>query len=147
VAGSQFFILIGLVGAVGTALVYWVGGHMVLNGEFTIGTIVAFSSYLTRLYGVLQQLTNAPVAFATSMVSFERVFEVIDLPLDIEEKPDAYVLQDVRGELTFENVSRGTGKLTWCKLCYPAIGPATAKPLTVIAGMAAHPHTMKQATT
>jgi ATP-binding cassette subfamily B protein len=78
---------------------------MVLNGTFTIGTIVAFSSYLSQLYGVLQQLTNAPVAFATSMVSFERVFEVIDLKLDIDEKPDAHVLQNVRGELTFDDVT------------------------------------------
>jgi ATP-binding cassette subfamily B protein len=105
VVGSQFFVILGLVGAIGTALVYWVGGHMVLNGTFTIGTIVAFSSYLSQLYGVLQQLTNAPVAFATSMVSFERVFEVIDLKLDIDEKPDAHVLQNVRGELTFDDVT------------------------------------------
>jgi ATP-binding cassette subfamily B protein len=105
VVGSQFFVILGLVGAIGTALVYWVGGHMVLSGTFTIGTIVAFSSYLNQLYGVLQQLTNAPVAFATSMVSFERVFEVIDLKLDIDEKPDAHVLQDVRGELTFDDVT------------------------------------------
>ena len=105
VVGSQFFVILGLVGAIGTALVYWVGGHMVLSGEFTIGTIVAFSSYLSQLYGVLQQLTNAPVAFATSMVSFERVFEVIDLKLDINEKPDAHVLQNVRGELTFDDVT------------------------------------------
>jgi ATP-binding cassette subfamily B protein len=105
VVGSQFFVILGLVGAIGTALVYWVGGHMVLSGAFTIGTIVAFSSYLNQLYGVLQQLTNAPVAFATSMVSFERVFEVIDLKLDIDEKPDAHVLQDVRGELTFDDVT------------------------------------------
>ncbi len=49
--------------------------------------------------------TNAPVDFATSMVSFERVFEVIDLPLDIDEKPDAMELDDVRGELVFEDVS------------------------------------------
>jgi ATP-binding cassette subfamily B protein len=105
VVGSQFFVILGLVGAIGTALVYWVGGHLVLSGAFTIGTIVAFSSYLTQLYGVLQQLTNAPVTFATSMVSFERVFEVIDLKLDIDEKPDAHGLQDVRGELTFDDVT------------------------------------------
>lgn len=105
VTGSQFFVILGLVGAVGTALVYWLGGHLVLRGTFTIGTIVAFSSYLTQLYGVLQQLTNAPVAFATSMVSFERVFEVLDLPCDIVEKPDALVLTDVRGEIVFEHVS------------------------------------------
>jgi len=103
--GSQFFIMLGLVGAVGTALVYWVGGHLVLNGAFTIGTIVAFSSYLAQLYGVLQQLTNTPVAFATSMVSFERVFEVIDLPLDVSEKSNAHQLDSVDGALTFEDVT------------------------------------------
>ncbi len=105
VMGSQFFVILGLVGAIGTALVYWVGGHLVLRGVFTIGTIVAFSSYLTQLYGALQQLTNAPVAFATSMVSFERVFEVIDLPFDVAEKPDAIVLKDVQGALAFEHVT------------------------------------------
>jgi ATP-binding cassette subfamily B protein len=105
VVGSQFFVVIGLVSAVGTALVYWVGGHLVLQGVFTIGTIVAFSSYLAQLYMSLQRLTNAPVEFATSMVSFERVFEVVDLPLDIEERPGARTLDDVRGELVFENVT------------------------------------------
>jgi ATP-binding cassette subfamily B protein len=64
-----------------------VGGHLVLQQLFTIGTIVAFSAYLMQLYGSLQGLTNAPVAFATSMVSFERVFEVIDLPLEIARSP------------------------------------------------------------
>ncbi len=105
VTGSQFFMILGLVGAVGTAVVYWVGGHLVLRGAFTIGTIVAFSAYLTQLYGVLQALTNAPVSFATSMVSFERVFEVLDLKLDIDEKPDAIVLTNVRGALTFDDVT------------------------------------------
>ncbi len=102
--GNQFFAIVGLVSVVGTAVVYWVGGHLVLDGVFTIGTIVAFSAYLGQLYGPLQSLTNAPVMFARSMVSFERVFEVIDLPLDIVEKPDALVLKDSRGELTFDHV-------------------------------------------
>ena len=105
VAGSQFFVLIGLVSAVGTALVYWVGGHLVIEGAFTVGTIVAFGAYLTQLYGPLQALTTAPVAFAQSMVSFERVFEVLDLPLEIAEKPGALALAQVRGELAFEDVS------------------------------------------
>lgn len=105
VVSSQFFVLIGLVGAVGTALVYWVGGNLVIEGVFTVGTIVAFGSYLTQLYGPLQSLTNAPVSFAQSMVSFERVFEVIDLPLEIEEKPDAVALEQVRGEMIFDNVT------------------------------------------
>lgn len=105
VIGAQFFVVISLVSAIGTALVYWLGGHFVLNGTFTIGTIVAFGALLTQLYGPLQALTNAPVDFATSIVSFERVFEVIDLPLEIEEKPDAVKLNDVEGHLVFENVS------------------------------------------
>lgn len=105
VAGSQFFMLISLVGVIGTALVYWVGGHLVIDGTFSIGDIVAFGSYLSQLYGPMQALTNAPVAFAQSMVSFERVFEVIDLPLEIAEKPNATPLTNVKGELAFENVS------------------------------------------
>ena len=103
--GSKFFILIGLVSATGTALVYWVGGMLVIEQVFTVGTIVAFGAYLTQLYGPLQALTTAPVAFAQSMVSFERVFEVLDLPLEIEEREDAIELHHPRGELTFDNVS------------------------------------------
>src|SRR5574341_246397 len=57
--GSQFWTILGLIGVVGTALVYWLGGHLVLLGVFTIGTIVAFSAYLGQLYGSLQALTNA----------------------------------------------------------------------------------------
>jgi ATP-binding cassette subfamily B protein len=105
VVASGFFAFIGLAAAIGTALVYWMGGHLVLRGVFTIGTIVAFSQYLTQLYTSLQALTNAPVEFATSIVSFERVFEVIDLPLDIKEKPNAIALSDARGRLTFDDVS------------------------------------------
>jgi ATP-binding cassette subfamily B protein len=104
VTGATFFVIIGLVSAVGTALVYGIGGYYVIVGAFTIGTIVAFGAYLTSLYSSLSGLTNAPVEFATSVVSFERVFEVIDLPLDIEEQPDALILQDVYGELVFEQV-------------------------------------------
>ena len=105
VTGSIFFVIIGLVSAVGTALVYGIGGYLVMQHAFTIGTIVAFGAYLATLYGALQSLANAPVDFATSMVSFERVFEVIDLPLDIPEKPGALVLQNASGELQFEDVS------------------------------------------
>jgi ATP-binding cassette subfamily B protein len=103
--GAIFFIIIGLVSAVGTALVYGIGGYLVMQKAFTVGTIVAFGAYMSSLYSALASLTNAPVDFATSVVSFERVFEVIDLPHDIEEKPQAIELKDVRGELTFENVT------------------------------------------
>ena len=105
VVGSSFFVIFGLVSAVGTALVYGLGGYYVITDVFTVGTIVAFGSYLGQLYGALQGLAGAPVEFSTSMVSFERVFEVIDLPQDIIEKDDALPLHDVRGELEFDNVT------------------------------------------
>ena len=105
VLGSQFFVLLGLVSVVGTALVYWVGGILVINETFTIGDIVAFVAYLTQLYSPLQALTNAPVDFAQSIVSFERVFEIIDLPLEIADVPDAIHLDDVGGELVFADVT------------------------------------------
>jgi ATP-binding cassette subfamily B protein len=105
VTGSWFFVIIGLVSAVGTALVYGLGGYFVITDVFTVGTIVAFGAYLGQLYSALQGLAGAPVEFSTSMVSFERVFEVIDLPQDITEKENALVLHDVRGELEFDNVT------------------------------------------
>lgn len=105
VVGHWFFMLLGVVSAVGSAVVFWVGGHLVLRGEFTIGTIVAFGTYLTQLYGPLMQLTNAQVQFAQNMVSFERVFEVLDIPIEIDEKPTARVLAKVDGQIQFENVS------------------------------------------
>jgi ATP-binding cassette subfamily B protein len=104
VTGSLFFVSIGLVGSIGMALVYGAGGLLVVKSALTIGTIVALGAYLGNLYGSLSSLTNAPVDFATSMVSFERVFEVLDLPLEIAEKPQAHVLQDVHGLLEFEDV-------------------------------------------
>lgn len=105
VVGSVFFVILGLIGAIGTALVYGLGGLYVIQKTFTIGTIVAFGSYLTQLYRALQGLAGAPVDFATSMVSFERVFEVVDLPQDIPEKENALPLSSPRGDLEFENVS------------------------------------------
>jgi ATP-binding cassette subfamily B protein len=105
VVGSTFFVIFGLVTAVGTALVYGLGGYFVITDVFTVGNIVAFGSYLGNLYGTLQGLAGAPVEFSTSMVSFERVFEVIDLPQDIIEKKDALILHDLKGELEFDHVT------------------------------------------
>lgn len=105
VTGSLFMAIIGLISAVGSALVYGLGGYFVIQDMFTVGTIVAFGAYLGNLYGALQGLSNAPVEFATSMVSFERVFEVIDLPVDIPEKAEAAVLNNARGEIVFNDVT------------------------------------------
>jgi ATP-binding cassette subfamily B protein len=103
--GRWFFLGIGLVSSIGTALVFWTGGYLVLTDGLTIGTVVAFGAYLTQLYGPIAALTNARVELVTSLVSFERVFEVLDLPIEIEERWDAVDLGRVRGEIRFENVS------------------------------------------
>lgn len=103
--GIVFMVIVHLLTAVGTALVYGVGGYLVIIDLFTLGTIVAFGDYLSRLYIAFQGFINAPVEFATSMVSFERVFEVIDLPVDIEEKENALLLSEVRGEIEFAGVT------------------------------------------
>ena len=103
--GRWFFLGLGIASAVGTALIYWVGGHLVLSGAITIGTIVAFVAYLSRLYGPISALSNVQVEFAQSMVSFERVFEYLDLPVEIADRPGAIDLKQVEGHVRFEDVS------------------------------------------
>jgi ATP-binding cassette subfamily B protein len=105
IVGRWFFLALGLVSAIGTAMVFWLGGHFVLRGAFSVGTLVAFTGYLTQLYGPLMALTNARVDFATSMVSFERVFEVLDLPVEIQDPAGARSPEPVRGQVRFEAVS------------------------------------------
>ncbi len=105
VVGRTFFMILSVVGAVGVAVVYWVGGYMVLLDVLTVGTIVAFGSYLMQAYSPLMALTNAPVEFVQSMVSFERVFEVLDIPVEIVERDDAETLQDVNGRIQFHDVT------------------------------------------
>ncbi len=102
--GRWFFVGIGLVSAFGTAVVFWVGSVMVINGIITVGTIVAMSAYLVRLYGPLSGLSNARVEFETALVSFDRVFEVIDLPHDIEEPTDPVVVDHVEGRIELSDV-------------------------------------------
>jgi ATP-binding cassette subfamily B protein len=105
VVGHWFFLSLSLVSAVGTAVVFWLGGHLVLSGEFTIGTVVAFGAYLREMYGPLSALTNARVQLATALVSFERVFEVVDLPLEIDDRPGALALPRAQGRVEFDAVS------------------------------------------
>lgn len=103
--GRWFFAALGLISAVGTAAVFWVGGWLVINGELTVGVVVMFSTLLTQLYGPLSALSNARVEFATSLVSFERVFEVIDLPMEIEEAEGARHIDHLEGAIRFNDVS------------------------------------------
>lgn len=103
--GRWFFLGLGISAAIGTALIYWVGGYLVMIDVLTIGTIVAFAAYLTRLYGPISSLTNIQVDFATSMVSFERVFEYLDMPVEIEDRPNAIQLKELKGQVRFDDVS------------------------------------------
>lgn len=105
IVGRWFFLALSLVSAVGTALVFWLGGRLALEGVFSIGTLVAFTGYLGSLYGPLMSLTNARVEFATSMVSFERVFEVLDLNVEIQDSPSAVTPAKVEGRVEFDQVS------------------------------------------
>lgn len=102
--GRAFMVIIGLVAAMGTAAVYWVGGFMTIQGSFLVGDIVAFALYLPRLYGPLAALASARVDLATSLVSFERVFEVLDLPLEVSDAPGALALPPVQGAVEFDHV-------------------------------------------
>lgn len=100
----SFMVLLSVLMAIGTALVWGLGGSMVIAGVITLGTIIAFASYLAQLYGAFQALVNAPVEFATSLVSFERVFEVLDLEPDIQDPAEPIRLEKVRGQIRFEGV-------------------------------------------
>ena len=103
--GRGFFAALGLVSAVGTAAVFWVGGLLVIRGDIQVGAIVTFSALLAQLYGPLSAITNSRVEFATSLVSFERVFEVLDLDTDIPDPVTPEPLFPIRGRVEFADVS------------------------------------------
>jgi ATP-binding cassette subfamily B protein len=102
--GRVFFVALGLVGAIGAAAIYGVGAHLVVSGELSSGTLVALAALVARVYAPLTGLTNARVDLMTSLVSFERVFEVLDAPDPIRERPGAIELVDPKGRVTFEGV-------------------------------------------
>ncbi len=103
--GRVFFTGLTLVASLATALVYGVGGLLVLDGDITLGTLVALAALLTRLYGPLTALSNVQVDVMTALVSFERVFEILDLPPMVDDKPDAKVLPKGSAAVEFRNVS------------------------------------------
>jgi ATP-binding cassette subfamily B protein len=88
-----------------TALVYGVGGYLAIQGELTVGTLLALTTLLLRLLGPLQGLSNVRIDVMTALVSFERVFEVLDLPSSIQEKPDAVALPVTASRVEFDHVS------------------------------------------
>jgi ATP-binding cassette, subfamily B, bacterial len=90
--GQVFFISLTLMAALATAVVYGLGGTLVVRGVLQIGTLVALSQLLVRLYGPITGLSNVQINVMTALVSFDRVFEVLDLKPLIAERPDAVVL-------------------------------------------------------
>jgi ATP-binding cassette subfamily B protein len=103
--GRVFFTGLTLVASLATALVYGVGGLLVLDGNITLGTLVALAALLTRLYGPLTALSNVQVDVMTALVSFDRVFEVLDLPPMIDDKPGAVHLPTGSAGVEFRDVS------------------------------------------
>jgi ATP-binding cassette subfamily B protein len=104
VVGRLFFATMSLVGALGTAAVYLVGGRFVLAGTMSVGDVVAFAALVVTAYSPLAALSNAPVDVLTALISFDRVFEILDLPHAISDRPDAVELRDPRGEVAFDHV-------------------------------------------
>ncbi len=93
--------------ALATALVYGLGGVLAVQGHLSLGTLLALGTLLLRLLGPLQGLSNVRIDVMTAMVSFERVFEVLDLPSMIQEKPDAVALPATAASVEFEHVAFG----------------------------------------
>jgi ATP-binding cassette subfamily B protein len=111
--GSVFFISLSLLAALATAVVYGVGGTLAVRGALQVGTLVALAQLLVRVYGPIASLSNVQISVMTALVSFDRVFEVLDLKPLIAERPDAVVLparaQSADGlvapEIEFDDVS------------------------------------------
>ena len=160
-SNSVFFTAMVLVGSLATALVYGMGGSSVINGSLTLGTLLALTALLGRLYGPITALANVRVDIMTSLVSFERVFEVLDLQPMVRDMPDAIELERGGVSVEFSNVdfkypssaevslaslesvaqpeSRSTGELTLMGISFQAqpgdlialVGPSGAGKSTI----------------
>jgi ATP-binding cassette subfamily B protein len=103
--GRYLFASLSLVGAVGTAAVYWLGGREAVMGNLGVGTVVALAAYVTRLYSPLTDLASAQTDVLGAIVSFDRVFEVLDTPASVADKPGAASLpQPVEGRVAASGV-------------------------------------------
>jgi ATP-binding cassette subfamily B protein len=100
-----FFVGITSVAAIATAFAYGIGGHLAISGTVTVGTLLAIAALLARLYGPLTALSNVRIDVMTSLVSFERVFEVLDLQPMVVDKADAGTLTGRELEVSFDKVS------------------------------------------
>ena len=105
VQSRLYYGCLALVGAIGTAAVYWVGGRGLIEGTLQVGTLTALAAYVSKLYSPLTDLAGARVDLLTALVSFERVFEVLDTPPAVDDLPGAMPLPiPVAGRLDVEDV-------------------------------------------
>lgn len=103
--GRWYGMVIGVLGPIGTALIYLYGGWKVIEGTMTIGSIIAFSAYLGRLYGPVGTLLNLRVEVGTALGVFQRLFEYEDLEPEVKDSERARPLPPIRGDVEFRNVS------------------------------------------
>jgi len=103
--GRGFFMAMGMFSALAPAVVYWYGGHAIIGGDSSLGTVVAFGGLLTRLFQPVSQLLNVHVTVLSSLALFERIFDYLDLEQEIADRPGAKPLEDPKGDLRFEDVS------------------------------------------
>ena len=126
-----FFVGITSVAAIATAFAYGIGGHLAISGTLTVGTLLAITALLARLYGPLTALSNVRIDVMTALVSFERVFEVLDLQPMITDKQDAIVLTDKQAQVEFKKVKFSYPRAEEISL---ASLESAAKPETVESG-------------
>ena len=126
-----FFIALTSIAAVATAIAYGIGGHLAISEELTVGTLLAITALLARLYGPLTALSNVRVDVMSALVSFERVFEVLDLQPMVIDSKNAIELNTDKPELKFENVSFSYPKAEEISLASLEIA---AKPEMMISG-------------
>jgi ATP-binding cassette subfamily B protein len=100
-----FFIALTSIAAIATAFAYGIGGHLAIQGGVTVGTLLAITALLARLYGPLTALSNVRIDVMTSLVSFERVFEVLDLEPMVKNRDNAVVLKTTEPKIEFKNVN------------------------------------------
>ncbi len=99
-----FFMTITTIAAIATALAYGIGGHLAISGAITVGSMLAITTLLARLYGPLTSLSNVRVDVMTSLVSFERVFEVLDLQPMVQDQEGAAPIKSARPAIEFDHV-------------------------------------------
>ena len=114
-----FFVALTLTASLATALVYGFGGVAAIKGTLAVGTVVALTQYLTRLYGPLTQLSNLNLDVMTALVSFERLFEVLDIVPMLQEDPDAVAIPRGPASIEFDHVDftyPGAGEVSLASL-------------------------------